>query len=139
MKSVLVGLYAWTTSNTLIRISAILLYIRVFPIRKFVILCWMFLGLNIVYALATYIVALLICKPLAYTWDNSIPGGHCGSREKLYLWHGIQNLLHDIILVAMPMPLLWKLHLPTGKKVSLIVIFAMGLVCVSYYYQMPTY
>lgn len=85
------------------------------------------MGLNIAYAVATYIVALLICKPLAFTWDSSIPGGHCGNRENLYLWHGIQNLLYDVILVGMPMPLLWKLHMPMGKKISLIIIFAMAL------------
>ncbi|KAH7384531.1 hypothetical protein BKA66DRAFT_80135 [Pyrenochaeta sp. MPI-SDFR-AT-0127] len=130
-KGILIGLYAWTTSNTLVRISTILLYLRIFPIRTFSIFCWVFLALNVAYALATFVVALLICRPIDYTWDPTIPGGYCGSREQLYMWHGTQNLLHDIILVAMPMPLLWKLHLPIGKKVSLIVIFAMGLsICV---------
>lgn len=126
-QGILVGMYAWTTSNTLIRISTILLYLRIFPVRMFNHLCWVFMVLNVAYAFGTYIVALLICRPIDSLWAPTTSGDQCGNLERLYLWHGIQNLIHDIILVAMPMPLLWRLHLPIGKKVSLILIFAMGL------------
>jgi hypothetical protein len=117
----------WTTSTTFIRISTILLYLQVFPLPKFVVVCWIFMATNIAYALATYIAPLVICRPFIWLWDQSAPDGHCGDPEKFYLWHGTQNLLQDIILVAMPMPLLWTLQMPVFKKISLTLIFGMGI------------
>lgn len=104
----------------------ILLYIRLFPTRRFVIICWIFLIENVLCWIASYAAVSLICQPFAYNWDHTIPGGHCGNQQRLYIWNGIQNLLHDIITIVLPMPLLWNLHLPWSKKISLTLIFAMG-------------
>ncbi|KAF2451160.1 hypothetical protein P171DRAFT_515235 [Karstenula rhodostoma CBS 690.94] len=125
-KGMLVGIYTWTTSNTLVRVSMILLYLRVFPSRRFKILCYAFLGINVAYLFANWIGAALICRPFAYNWDQSIAGGHCGDRQRFYIWTGLQNLVQDVVLIAMPMPLLWNLRLPLSKKISLTFVFAMG-------------
>ncbi|KAL6709022.1 hypothetical protein ACN47E_002149 [Coniothyrium glycines] len=126
-QSVLAGLLLWTTSTTFIRISAILLFIRIFPLARFITLCWFVLALNLAYAIATYFAGFLMCQPITYTWDASRLGGHCGNWRTFYLWHGTQNLVLDLIVVIMPMPLLWRLQLPSYKKVTLTIIFALGL------------
>jgi hypothetical protein len=41
---------------------------------------------------------------------------------------GIINLLVDFIIIAMPMPMLIRLTLPTRKKIGLIAIFSVGAV-----------
>ncbi|KAF2800647.1 hypothetical protein K505DRAFT_190221, partial [Melanomma pulvis-pyrius CBS 109.77] len=123
--------FLWTASNTLVRISIILLYIRLFQTRKLVIFCWIFLIENVACAIATFIVACLICRPFAYNWDRINIDGHCGNQKQFYLWNGIQNLISDVITIVLPMPLLWKLQLPWTKKISLILIFGMGFgICV---------
>lgn len=104
----------------------ILLYLRLFPTRIFTWLCWAFLVENVACAIATYVAACLICEPFAYNWDRTIINGHCGDQQKFYLWCGIQNLLSDVITIIMPVPLLWNLHLPRIKKISLTLVFAMG-------------
>lgn len=120
-------MFTWTASNTLIRISMLLLYIRLFPNRKFVIFSWAFLAENVVCAIATFIATSLICQPFAYNWDPINIKGRCGDKQKFYLWHGINNLLSDIIVTTMPMPLLWGLQLPLSKKISISLMFSMGI------------
>ncbi|KAF2853080.1 hypothetical protein T440DRAFT_356896, partial [Plenodomus tracheiphilus IPT5] len=125
-QSILAGLFLWTTSITLIRLSILFLYVRVFPVRKFVIICRMFMACELAYAIATYVTGLTICKPIGSFWGPSIEGRHCGDREALFLWHGVQNLIYDVLLVGLPMPLVWRLQLPVYKRVSLIGIFGLG-------------
>ncbi|KAF1964405.1 hypothetical protein BU23DRAFT_631876 [Bimuria novae-zelandiae CBS 107.79] len=83
-------------------------------------------GINIAYLFANWLGAALVCQPFTYNWDQTIVGGHCGDRQRFYLWNSAQNLVQDIVLIIMPMPLLWNLHLPWLKKLSLTFIFAMG-------------
>ncbi|KAF2820522.1 hypothetical protein CC86DRAFT_304727 [Ophiobolus disseminans] len=122
----LVGIYTWTTSTTLFRISMSLLYLLIFPSRKFVITCYAFIGINTAYFFANRLGTALVCQPFAYNWDQTVAGGHCGDRQRFYLWNSVQNLVQDIFLIIMPMLFLWSLSLPWAKKLSLTFVFAMG-------------
>lgn len=44
---------------------------------------------------------------------------------------GIVNIFTDIVILSMPMPFLYKLKLPTRKKVVLIGMFAVGIMLVA--------
>lgn len=73
------------------------------------------------YGLTVMFTTLLICRPLAYNWDPTIKG-KCGDTHKLYLSVGIVNLLLDVTVVSLPMPLLWRLQvrlvLPTPRQAA---------------------
>ena len=67
------------------------------------------MGLSISLATAVILGTLLICRPLAYNWNRTIDGT-CGNTQKLYLSGGIVNLLLDVAIVTLPMPMLWNLQ-----------------------------
>lgn len=69
---------------------------------------------------------LLICKPFARNWDLSVEG-KCGSQRDLYFIMGAFNIVTDILVLGLPMPFLYKLHLPLLKKMVLIGMFAVGI------------
>lgn len=52
--------------------------------------------------------------------------GFCGDQKSLDLFIGIFNLLLDVTVVVMPMPVLWGLKLAVGKKVMLSGMFGVG-------------
>lgn len=56
--------------------------------------------------------------------------GTCGRLDRLHMFIGVFNLLLDICVVAMPLPVLWGLKMSMSKKVALTGIFAMGIVFV---------
>ena len=70
----------------------------------------------------------LLCRPVAYNWDKTIDGGRCADTIKAYLSAGIINLLIDVGIVIMPIPVLWKLQLPATKKFGISAMFSIGLV-----------
>ena len=36
------------------------------------------------------------------------------------------NMITDVLLMVMPIPMIWQLKLPTASRVGLVAIFAVG-------------
>ncbi len=68
----------------------------------------------------------LLCKPIAYSWDKTIPGGYCTNENLAYLIAGITNLVVDTIVVILPMPMLWGLQVPLSRKLGVAGMFSLG-------------
>ncbi|KAI0815494.1 hypothetical protein GGR55DRAFT_675109 [Xylaria sp. FL0064] len=73
----------------------------------------------------------LICKPIQYTWDKTIPGGTCYNQRLADLSAAIVNLIIDATIVILPMPLIFGLQLTFPKRMGVVAMFSLGgLVCV---------
>ncbi|KAL8967476.1 MAG: hypothetical protein Q9183_002902 [Haloplaca sp. 2 TL-2023] len=76
-------------------------------------------------------VAVFECDPVALYWDVSLEG-ECIDQNAFYRWNGVANLLIDFGILLLPVPMIWRLNLPTRDKVSLTAIFLLGLLaCVA--------
>lgn len=124
-QTLLAGQLLWVTAVTFIRASVIFLYIHIFVKRPFRIACYVVLTVNMAYFTATMLACCLICRPFAYNWDQSIRGT-CGDQKSLDLFIGVFNLLMDITTVALPLPVLWGLQMPTGRKIAISALMSMG-------------
>jgi hypothetical protein len=78
------------------------------------------------YFVSVLLETFLICKPVRYNWDKTIQGTCDPRAQETYLAAGIINLIVDVFIVAMPMPMLFRLRMPTGKKVGIIAMFSLG-------------
>lgn len=116
----------WVCAVTLIRASILTLYIRLFPSRTFRFVCYAILLFNAAFCFGTILYDCLICRPISFRWDRSIANGRCGAQQSLDLFIATVNCFLDIIVVATPMPILWRLQMTVGKKVMLSVMFGMG-------------
>ena len=105
----------------------VLLYIRIFPVNHFKIVCWIVVAINIAGMIAVVLATCLICKPISYYSDKTIPGGHCGNLPAFILYMAVVNLLLDFMVVILPLPMLWKLQMKTKRKIELSIVFGMGL------------
>lgn len=83
------------------------------------------MALTAIYIIFIIINSLAICRPYLYLWDKS-QNGLCGNQIALYMSGGIFNLLLDVTVVVLPMPMLWGLQMATGKKVALTGVFGIG-------------
>ncbi len=118
----------WAAAVFLIRASVLVLYIRIFRTRSFRITCYVVHGINFAFFVSTIISTPLICRPIAYSWDKRIPGGKCGDQKSLDLFIGIFNLLLDVCVVVLPMPVLWGLQMAVSKKLMVSAMFGLGIV-----------
>ncbi|KAL8824322.1 MAG: hypothetical protein Q9191_005130 [Dirinaria sp. TL-2023a] len=73
---------------TPIKLSALVFYHRIIPVRRFTIACVVVGLLVIAWLIGCLFAQFFTCIPLAYNWDKSIPGGHCIDERKLAYYVG---------------------------------------------------
>ncbi|RAK77460.1 uncharacterized protein BO72DRAFT_509303 [Aspergillus fijiensis CBS 313.89] len=77
--------------------------------------------------LAFTLLLTLACQPVAKQWDSSIPGTCIDTVASYYAPYPTGTSLgFDIVIIALPLPVLWTLQLRHTQKVALIGIFALG-------------
>lgn len=84
------------------------------------------IAILIVYGLWTVIGSALICIPVPYFWDPTIRGGHCMNKLAFWFSNAALNICTDIMILAIPVPVLKDLQLPKKQKVGLMLIFSIG-------------
>ncbi|KAJ0117535.1 integral membrane protein [Diaporthe amygdali] len=68
----------------------------------------------------------LLCRPLAFNWDTTIDGV-CGDRNAVFVIAGVTNMVTDFMVLLLPVPCIWKLQMPVGQKIGLLLVFCMGI------------
>lgn len=66
---------------------------------------------SVAYWISVFLEIFILCTPVEFNWDKSIPGGHCDGDNITYLVAGITNLTIDVFIVALPMPMLFRLRI----------------------------
>ncbi|KAK8084911.1 hypothetical protein PG997_006182 [Apiospora hydei] len=127
IKMMLAQQIVWATSLAFTKISILVLYCRIFTLRMFTIVAWVTSVVILLWVILVVAGSLAICQPAAFNWDQTIPGGHCGDSVKLWLSHGILNIITDMVVLLLPMPVLYQLQMVLYKKVVLMFTFGMGL------------
>jgi hypothetical protein len=106
--------------------SILLLYLRLFQIDRWfknatyilIITVWM-------WGLSESLVAIFQCKPVDYQWNKKIHGT-CISQIAYYRWVRVPNIIHDVIMLVLPVPIIWKLKLAFRQRMALSGIFVLG-------------
>ncbi|KAG8530144.1 uncharacterized protein KY384_005627 [Bacidia gigantensis] len=118
---------------TLIRVSAIPFYIRIFDPRnsRYRYFIWATLGFNLAWLLSFEIVTTVPCLPIHSFWDldrvkpSSSPP-KCLSIITVHIWYGITSVLLDLMVLVLPVHRLVALQISLLKKIRVIFIFIMG-------------
>jgi hypothetical protein len=70
---------------------------------------------------------IFACKPLAASWDPMLlPTAICVNRGAIYIATAVMGIVTDVMLMAIPIPTIWGLQMPTKQKIGLTAIFAVG-------------
>lgn len=80
----------------------------------------------IVWFLVTTFVFIFQCTPIHAYWDEIRQPPHCMDMTKLLFGYELTNLLLDIFILCIPMPIVWQLNLKPSKKISLLGILSLG-------------
>ena len=108
-----------------IKVSILLLYGRLFAGRVLLRLLWT-VGIFIaLYTLASTVVCLVQCIPLSKLWDPS-QAGECFIMGIALTIFGSLNVVTNIVLLALPIPLVWRLNVSKTAKVQITALFLIG-------------
>ncbi|KAG9195561.1 1-acylglycerone phosphate reductase [Alternaria panax] len=107
------------------KVSAILLYMRIFISRYFRWLCYCALAIVVGSGIATVFATIFQCVPLQRSWNKNIEGT-CIDSSKFWLANAVLNIFTDVVVLALPICELAKLQLKLQEKIMLHSVFLLG-------------
>ncbi|KAF2867684.1 hypothetical protein BDV95DRAFT_646623 [Massariosphaeria phaeospora] len=109
------------------KLSILFLYHRIFPSRTFTRVLWGVGAFILAYSITSAMVNLLQCVPIAANWNPKLAAtAKCVDFGSELIALSTINAVTDFVLLVLPMPILWRLHVNLEKKIKLMVMFALG-------------
>lgn len=118
--------FFYTAAFTFPRLSILAMYMRIFTAKIYRITVYILGLVMIALYISTIFISFFKCRPFAYSWDKSIHGGHCININKAYQWITFPNILTDAVILILPLPVIWRLHVSKNQKLGLTVTFLAG-------------
>ncbi|OTA05348.1 hypothetical protein A9Z42_0060090 [Trichoderma parareesei] len=116
----------YTACITIVKLSILSFYLRVFPNSTLRIATQIVIGIVSLWGLGSVLMFFFVCRPFEATW-NPLVGGTCADRIATFLAVGAYNIISDIIILALPLRTIWTLNTRSQMKVALTVLFLTGL------------
>ncbi|KAJ5762104.1 uncharacterized protein N7511_005486 [Penicillium nucicola] len=111
----------------LVKFSILAQYYRIFPVRGFRIATAAVAGFVFLYTVIVIFVNAFECHTKPWrAWDPATYPRGCNSISATYFSMAGINILTDLSILIMPLPLLTKLNLHRRKKYALVAIFLTG-------------
>ena len=110
------------------KLSLFLLYLRIFsPNRTMRLLIYAGISVNLVYYVATAVGMMAFCLPRhGESWPLALLSQHCHHAITMTYVQGIFNIVSDLFILVLPIPVVWRLQMPQRKKWGVFAIFATG-------------
>lgn len=78
--------------------------------------------------LALTILNIVQCRPVSAAWMVPVPAtAHCTNIVTIYLSSAPLNIITDLAILFLPMPILTSMRLPKKQKIILVITFGFGI------------
>ncbi|KAK8878743.1 Satratoxin biosynthesis SC1 cluster protein 4 [Apiospora arundinis] len=137
----LYGLLAYLTfilSVSFAKVSMLVFYTRLAPQNWVCVAAYGGVLVVVVYSLAAIFVESLGCRPLRGIVDETLSDvdGGCNGSYPGYVAVSCMNIVMDVAILLLPIPIVIPLQIPTRQKILLVLTFATGVfVCVVAIYR----
>lgn len=112
-----------------IKLSILALYYRIFvtkTFRKFVVAVAIFI---VLWLITIEIPLCLICRPLHSFWHPGL-SKNCLNATAMIYYITTSNLVTDLVVFVLPVPVIIRLHMNMRNKVALCILFSIGILFV---------
>ena len=127
----LANISLWLATAAVTKASLLLLYYRLFsPIKRFRLAIRV--GAVIVFCqwFSLTLVCIFQCIPVKAFWDQNVQGAKCIDLPRFTIASGVLNLLTDVLILCLPVPMVWGLNKNVAQKITLTGIFLLGMLYV---------
>ena len=119
-------------AQALVKFSILILYHRLFGVnRLFRIALFTAGALTAMWWIAAFLDSILECVPVQAIWDQNTGDHRCQNIRASALGTGIANMILDIVVLTIPLPMIWNLQVTRRIKISLTGIFLLGALYVN--------
>lgn len=107
------------------KLALLLVYRRLAPQKWFAILVWTVIFIVVGSSTAIMFATIFPCKPVESAWNIMTPG-ECIDRPALYQATAILGAITDLMVLAVPIPVVITLQIAPKQKIALIAAFSIG-------------
>ncbi|KAK8135481.1 hypothetical protein PG984_003421 [Apiospora sp. TS-2023a] len=125
-KNLYIYMILWSFGVFAVKVGILLFYWRVFSTPRFRCSILAVGGLSTCIFLVNFFTFTFQCWPIARFWDESIQEGACIAQTEFYLASAVINVVGDVVVLVLPLPVVWSLHTSQSKKWSLSFLFLLG-------------
>lgn len=97
-----------------------------FPLQRFHALLWGVGGFVVAFTTANILIILFGCNPIQAGFNPFIKA-KCINYDATILTFACLTTTTDFVILLLPLPLVWKLHLPWTRKFQLTFVFLLGI------------
>ncbi|KAF4972287.1 hypothetical protein FSARC_1123 [Fusarium sarcochroum] len=126
MMDVYLAAFIYVLCGSLAKLALLIFYLRLSPQRWFKMATWSAIVIICGYTIGIFFAGIFACAPIAMSWDVTITEGTCINRPGLYIATAAVNIISDVILFILPLPMVFKLQMPFKQKIGLMCIFTIG-------------
>lgn len=126
-KMQLVYICSYTLAILLPKLIIISCFLRFFRQKRRRIICWVLVGYIVVYFCLAIIITMVECIPIQALWDRTIKDAKCIDIQAWWAFATVPNVILDLALLYLPIPVIWKLQLPLRDKIGISAAFLFGL------------
>lgn len=108
------------------KLAILALYGRLLTLEPYRTMIRVLAAVLILSATVIVIMCLNLCHPFAANWDPYLPGGKCMNQQAFYTYASLPNIITDVAMLILPIPVVWKLHSSTKVKLGLVATFLTG-------------
>lgn len=123
-----------TTLNLgVVKISILLFYRRLFTVRSFKITSAIMIAIVAGWTASFTMATIVQCNPPSYFWrllEEEYPQ-HCFQIFAMYQGLAVSDFILDVLVLALPIPVVVSLHLPWKTKIKVIDVLMFGSVYAS--------
>ena len=117
-----------TLELAVIKISILLFYRRIFTVRSFRLVNNFALVLVAAWGISFTLAIIFQCTPVDTIWKqfelHYLP--YCVNQQQVYFAIAISDLILDVFIFTLPLPMVYKLQLPSKQKFAVSGIFLLG-------------
>ncbi|RAH58923.1 hypothetical protein BO85DRAFT_511357 [Aspergillus piperis CBS 112811] len=117
LKAFFASQFFWAVSIASFRLAILDFYIQTFTVFKFRIAAYTLATIVVLFFIGSLTTTLRLCRPIAFNWDTTL-NGSCGNEATAELAAAAFNMVLDIVIVLLPLPVTWKLQMTTQKKAA---------------------
>jgi len=115
----------YNTSLGLIKLSIVLLYLRLFSLVYLRRATYATLVFVTIISLWSIFSSVFFCLPVPSYWDRSI-AGVCLPFEPRWVSGAALNIVSDFMIFVLPLPTIGRLRIARRQKIGLFLVFALG-------------
>jgi len=111
------------------KMALLLLYRRLAPQRWFQYMNWSVIAVVLSSSTALLFITIFPCRPVSGAWDLTLAAETvCVDRPAIYKATAVIGAVTDLMVLAVPLPIVIKLQIPLRQKIGLIILFSLGIV-----------